>query len=220
MLRPCGLRIVAGDRIVCQPACPLGIALGGKILEGSHAEVACRYPSEHSSRQDCVAKHPLPCGHCGKGSRGRNTQRCHGLAQDVLTQNRTQRGSAVPTAGERGAARTLELDIVAHTIAPQDLAQQVGAAVAELRDEMPELVPGIGDGQRLGAHGHQVAGQNRHALLACESFRIQPQAAGEFYIQLDQARGRHRCRVYPGIEVLRQPRIRVFETKKDSVAGA
>jgi hypothetical protein len=125
-----------------------------------------------------------------------------------------------PTAGERGAARTLELDIVAHTIPPQDLAQQVGAPVAELRDEMPELVSGIGDGQRLGAHGHQVPGQNRNASLACERVRIQAQAARQFYIQPDQARGRHRCWVYPGVEVLRQPRVRVFEPKNDGVAGA
>ena len=57
-------------------------------------------------------------------------------------------------------------------------------------------------------------------LCACEGVRIEAQVMGQFYIHLDQARGCYRCRVYPGIEALRQPRIRVFETKKDSIVGA
>ena len=81
---------------------------------------------------------------------------------DVLAQNRTQCGSAIAAAGERCAAGTLKLDVVAHAIASYDLAQQVGAAVAQLRHKMPELVPGVGHGKGLGALGHQVACQYRH----------------------------------------------------------
>src|SRR5580692_11503141 len=49
-------------------------------------------------------------------------------------------------------------------VGPHHLPQQVGAAVAELRHEVPELVPGIGDCQRLGPLGHAVAGQDLHAF--------------------------------------------------------
>ena len=220
LLCQCGLRIVPGDRIVRQLACPFGIALRCEILEGSHAEVACCYPGEHSPRQNCFAQYSFSGGDCGQGARSRNTQRRHGLAHQVLAQNRAQRGSAVPTARERGAAGTLKLDIVAHAIASYDLAQQVSSAVTELRHKMAELVPGIGHGEWLGAHRHQVAGQDRHPLCACEGVRIEAQLMGQSSIHLDQARGCYRCRVYPGVEALRQPHIRVFETKKDSIVGA
>ena len=220
LLRLCGLRVVPGDRIVRQPARPFRVALGGEILEGAHAQVARRYPGQHGSRQDCFAQHPFPRGHRGQGPGGRHAQRRHGLAHDVLAQDRTERGSAVAAAGEGGGAGALELDVVAHAVTPHHLAQQVGAAVAELRHEMPELVPGIGQRQRLGPLGHAVAGQNLHSLRARQRVRIQPQVARQFHIQLDQARGRYRCRVHPSVEVLRQPRIGVFETETDGmVAG-
>ncbi len=72
----------------------------------------------------------------------------------------------------------------------------------------------------LRPHGHQVAGQNRHALCAREGVRIESQVTGQFYIHLDQAWSRDRRRVYPSVEVLGQARVCVFKTKEDSVVGA
>ena len=50
---------------------------------------------------------------------------------------------------------------------PNNFAEQVGAAVAELRHEMPELVPGIGLRKWFGPLGHPITGEDLDALRAC-----------------------------------------------------
>ena len=166
LLRLRGLGVVPGDRVVSQHARGFDVALGGEVLEGADAEVARCDAGEDGSRQEALAEHSLAGGDRGQGAGGRHAQRRHGLAHDVFAQDRTERGAAVAAAGEGGGAGAFELDVVAHAVAPDHLAQQVGAAVAELRHEMPELVPGIGERQRLGPLGHAVAGQDLHALRA------------------------------------------------------
>src|SRR5260370_15428624 len=140
MLRPTGLRIMPGDRIVRQRACGFRVALCGEILKGAHAEVARRNPGQDGSRQDCFPKDAFTRGHRSQSTGGRHAQLRHGLAYDVLAQDGTERGSAVAATGEGRTAGALELDVVAHAVTPHYLPQQVGTAVAELRHEMPELV--------------------------------------------------------------------------------
>jgi hypothetical protein len=66
------------------------------------------------------------------------------------------------------------LDVVAYTVTRRHLAQQVGAAIAELRYEMPELVSGICNSQRLGSLGDAVAGKYLYTSLARQRVWIQP----------------------------------------------
>ena len=73
----------------------------------------------------------------------------HGLADDVLAQNRAECGPAIAVAGERGGAGALELDVPAHAIQTDDFAKKKGAAVTQLGHEVAKLVPGIGHGQRF-----------------------------------------------------------------------
>jgi hypothetical protein len=50
------------------------------------------------------------------------------------------------------------LDVVALAVAGDELSEEIGAAVAELRDEVAELVSGVGDGEGLGTFGDAVTG--------------------------------------------------------------
>ena len=69
----------------------------------------------------------------------------------------------------------LELDVAADAVRVDDFAEQDGAAVAELRHEMPELVAGIGHRDRVGALGDALAGEDLGAFRAREQVRIEPE---------------------------------------------
>ena len=74
-----------------------------------------------------------------------------------FAQHGTEGGPAISAAGERSAAGAFELDVVAHPVAADHFAQQVGAAIAELGYEVSELVAGVGECERFGAVGYAVA---------------------------------------------------------------
>ena len=122
-----------------------------------------------------------------------------------------------PRRGEGGRARSLKLDVVAHTVTPNDPPQQVGASVVELRYEITTLVTRIGERQRFGTFGDTAAGQDLDAFRASQHLRIQPQVRGQFHIQLNQVRCRDRGWVKPDVETLRQSRIGVFEAETDGI---
>jgi hypothetical protein len=60
-------------------------------------------------------------------------------------------------------------------IAIQDLAEEDCATIAKLRNEIAELMPGIGHRDRLGARRHDVAGKHRRQLVRFETSCIDPQ---------------------------------------------
>ena len=62
--------------------------------------------------------------------------------------------------------RALELDVAADAVGVDHFAEQDGAAVAELRHEMTELVAGIGHRDRVGAVGQPLAGEDFGAFGA------------------------------------------------------
>ena len=100
-----------------------------------------------------------------------------------------------------------------------DLAQQDGAAVAELRHEVAELVAGIGKRNRLGAERDAVARQDRHALRRGQRCGIEAELGGECGVELDQARRGDRRRRKPHVEALRQAGVAVVERQRDGAAG-
>jgi hypothetical protein len=56
-----------------------------------------------------------------------------------------QRRAAIAAAREGRRARAFQLDVATDAVAVDDLAQQDGAAIAQLRRETAELVAGIGE---------------------------------------------------------------------------
>src|SRR5260370_28679742 len=113
LLRLRGVRVVPGDGIIGQRAGCFGVALCGEKLEGADAEVAGSDSGEYGSRQGCFAQHSV--ARCDRGERpgGWHAESRHGLADDVLAQDRTEGGSAVAAAGEGGWTGALEPGVVA-----------------------------------------------------------------------------------------------------------
>ncbi len=142
-----------------------------------------------------------------------NAQREHRLADDIFAQHGAERGATVAAARERRRTRALELDVAAHAIPVDDLAEQDGPAVAELRHEMPELVPGIGHRDRLGADGNRLAGQDLGPFGGVQQLGVETEMHGQRPVQLDQPGRGDRRRRNAREKVRRQRRIRVLEGK-------
>src|SRR6516164_4412419 len=121
--------------------------------------------------------------HSGERSGRRNPERRHRLADDIFAQDRPERRSSVAQSGKRRRARTLELDVLAHAIAIDHLAEKNGTSVTELRYESPELVAGISHGQRLASLWHPVAREDLHTLRCGKLSRIELEMPGEFLVQ-------------------------------------
>ena len=76
---------------------------------------------------------------------------------------------------------------------------------------MAELVAGIGHGDRVGAIGHALAGEDFGTLRGLQQVRIEPKLNRQRAVELDQARGGHRGGRNAGKKVCRKGRIAVLE---------
>ncbi len=207
------------DGVIGQCSHGFRVAVRGEVLEGADAEVTRRHAGEDGTWQDRLAYHRLARGDCGKRASCGNTQRGHGFAEDVFAEDGAKGCATVAAAGEGGAAGAFELDVIALAVTPDDFAEQVGAAVAELGYEIAELVARICHCERLGALCKAIAGEDFDACLKCQRFGIEAKAAGEFDVELNQAWGGDRGRIDAGIEALGQPGIGVVEGKREGRGG-
>ena len=162
-----GLRVVPGDDVVGEQPHALGVAARGEILEGADADVAGR--RRGSAPRRAAASRACTRSPVVTAASARVVGMPSAAMASLTMYSRStgpERGAAVAAARERRRAGALELDVAAHAVAVDDLAEQDRAAVAELRHEMAELVAGIGHRDRLGALGNALAGQDLDALRA------------------------------------------------------
>ena len=76
-------------------------------------------------------------------------------------------------------------------------AEEDGPAVAELRHELPELMPGIRHRERLALLRHAVSREHFDALWRRQRLGIEPKLEREFFVELKQPRRSDR-RATPG----------------------
>ena len=198
----------------------LDVAARGEELEGADADVARRHARQHRAGQRRLAHHRL-AGRHGRQRPGRgNAERRHRLADDVFAQHRTQRRPPVAAPRERCRPRAFELDVATDSVRAHDLAQQDGAAIAQLRHEVAELVAGIGQRDRLGTRRDAITCQDGHTLRRRQRFGIEAELGGERRVELDQAGRRDRRRRKARVKALRQAGIAVVERQADGLAEA
>ena len=89
---------MAVDHKVSQLLDGFDVPARGKELEGTHAHVAGCYSRQDGTRQPALAVNRFSGRNDGECTRGRHSQRMHRLADNVLTQHRSQRRPAVAVA--------------------------------------------------------------------------------------------------------------------------
>ena len=141
---------------------------------------------QHGARHRAVAIDGLAGRDGGQRPGGRNAERVHRLADEIFAQHRPQRRAPVAAPRERRSARALQLDVAPLAVAVQDLAEQDGAAVAELGNEIAELMPGVGHRDRLGARRDEVAGKHRRQIVRFDPLGVDPEFRGERLVEPDQ----------------------------------
>ena len=214
------VRVVARERVRREAGERLVVVARGEELERAHADVARGHAREHRARQRALVAHDrLARRHGGERARGGDAERRHRLAHDVLAEHRPERGAPVSTAGERRSPRALQLDVATLAVLADDLAEQDGSTVAELRHEPAELVSRIGerDGVRTGRH--HVAREQLGALGRGERRGVEGEELGELLVDLHHARLAHLRRRDPRVEVVGEPSVGVVERERHR-AGA
>ena len=135
----------------------------------------------------------------------------HRLGDDELAQHGTDPSAAVAHAGERRAARPLELDVASATVPVHDFTEEDGPAVAELGIPAAELVPGIGLRERVGAPGHRIAGEDGEPLGRKERRGVEPKLLGQRLVEREEPRRGHGDRGLSDVEAVRQAGVAVVE---------
>ncbi len=166
-------------------------------------------PGRASSRRTRLARRDG-----GERARRRDAERGHRLAHDVLAQHRPERGAPVAAAREGRAPRALELDVAPLAVLADDLAEQDRATVAELRDEVAELVARVGQRDRLRAVGQRrcrPAPAPLRVTRAASASRPSSSASGRLTFT---TRGRaHLRRRDARVEATREARVGVVESE-------
>ena len=127
------VRIVPLDGVVGEPAHERRIPLCGGELERPHPQVTRGDADEHRPRQHRLASHVVARRHDGQRAGRRHAEREHRRTDHVLAQHRPDGRSTVAPAGERRAARTLEVDVAPSSRTVDDLAEEQRPTIAELR---------------------------------------------------------------------------------------
>ena len=156
---------MARDRVVGELAQPLRVAARGEVLEGADAQVARGHAGEHRAGQRRSRRTVSPVATTASARVVGMPSAC--IASPISTSRSIGPTAALPSPPRENGVRPEPLKAMSRRrpCAVDHLAEQQRAAVAELRREAAELVPGVGLRDRLGALGQRVAGEQAAAPL-------------------------------------------------------
>ena len=152
------------DDVIGQPCDGGQVVSRRKKLEGADTHEASGGAGDDAAGQEFLPGDLFTRRHGGQCARGRHAEFCHGLADQVFTQYRPQCGAPVTAARQGRAPGPFQVDVMVNAVRSGNLAQQEGAAIPQLRNEVSELMAGIGHGQGLGTLGDTIAGKDGRAL--------------------------------------------------------
>ena len=145
----------------------------GEVLERAHSNMARGDARQHGAGEEALPDYFFARRDRSKRPCGRNAERGHGFADDVFSQHWTKRRPPIAIPREWRAARAFQLYVTAHPVPVDNFAEKDGAAVPELRHEMPELVAGIRERDGLGTVRNELTGEDLNPVWAGEPVGIE-----------------------------------------------
>src|SRR5580704_14155527 len=113
-----------GDDVISEAPDCIQIPTRREELEGADTDVARRDAGQYRSGHRRLAPNRLAGRHSGERSGCRNPERRHRLADDVFAQDRPERRASIAPPGKRRWARSLELNVAAHAVPIDHLAEK------------------------------------------------------------------------------------------------
>ena len=160
------------------------------VLKGAHTQVAARNARQHSTGQHGLAHDGFArCNH-SQTARGRDPQRMHRFADDVLTQHRPHGGTPIAAARVGRLPRAFEGDV--HTLAGwcEVFAQQQGSSITKHR-EVAKLMARIRLRDGLGALGQHLTRPDARSLQRILRDIVQAQLARQSVVPHHHLRCTH-----------------------------
>ena len=186
------LGVMAGDRVVGEPAQQIEVVGRPGVLETPHPQMTARNPGQHRARQQRLPLDRRPGRDDRQRAGGGNAERKHRLADDVLPQHRTDNGQAVPAAGEGRPSAALQMQIAQVSGRVDEFTEQQRPAVTQPRRVVAELVPGVGLRDRGRITGDGRAEQQVQSVRAAQPVGVDAEFDGQRLVQHQQVRRRGR----------------------------
>ena len=203
--------VVARHDMLSQGLQPVPIALAGKVLKRTHADMRRRHPRENGAGERRFAQHGLARGHSSQRPCGGHAQRVHGLRDDIFAQHWPEPGAPVAHAAIGGLPGALELDVHALACRAHDFAQKQGAPIAQPWHPIAKLVASIDLRQRGGLLGGAVSGQHGQPFRRLQFVRIEAQFRREAVVQQKKLCRRHGHRGLARVEPVGQGGVAVVK---------
>ena len=208
--RVLGLWVVSCDSIVGEGLERLRLTAMGKDLKSADAQMACGDAGDDGAGQRAAfAQDRLACGDSSQSAGGRHAERMHRLADQVFAQHRPNPSAAIAHTGIGSRPGTFELNVTALALAVDDLTQQDCTAIAKLRVEVAELMPGVKLRQGGRPCGHRIAAENLGAGLCIAAFDSERRR--QIVVPCQELGFFYRRRVEPGKEPVGQGGIAVIK---------
>ena len=167
------MRVMPGDHMLSKDTQGFEVVPGSEELEGPDP-----YVTKATRVRTAPAASPLAkLIDRSKQPRARGLSECRELP---WLRSRHTHGERAPALRVHrrfvrgGSTRTFELDITADAVWVEEFAEEDGAAVAELRHEVPKLVSSVGERDRLGMLRHTFSAKNLDALRLASQSGLRP----------------------------------------------
>ncbi len=153
----------------------------------------------------------FPCRDGGQRAGRGYAQRMHGFADDIFAQHRPQCRLAIAAPRKGRATGAFQLHISAPTVAIDQFAEQEGAAIAQLRREVAELMAGVGLGQGQRAFRDLIPGKNGGTQFIVQRGTVDPQLLRQCLVQQQQSGCWCRGRLPGSVKTLQITRIGIVK---------
>ena len=96
----------------------------------------------------------------------------HGLADKIFAEHWTEGRPPIALTRKRRKARTLQLNVPASALSIDNLSEEDGTPIPQLRDEVAKLMPSVCHGKGLSGWRNEIAGEDHRPRLRLKRIKV------------------------------------------------